>query len=332
MKNIRKVSALSAVTSAALLLAACGGGGNGGSRGGEDGEGFTGTLSLAPQFGMAYLPHVVMMEEGILEQKLPDATVEEVQLSGGGAVIEQIISGSVDIGYMGIGPFLKGVDGGADVKAVSCLEEMPLELMTTKEGATSIEDLEPTDRIALPGPSSQQAYTLRVAAMEQLGDPNAFDQQMIGLPHPDAMAALLGGQDVTAHFTQPPFIGEEERAGATSILNSIDVWGQHCLIVAVARGDFAEEKPEAHQALLESLQEAIDMINENPEVGADALAAGGDQTPREYLLADITAEGTRFTTEIRGLQNTADKMKETGDLNNDLVATDLVFEGVEVID
>lgn len=324
MRKLARVAGAVAASAVALSLAAACGDDDSGSGGGS------GKLTLAPQFGLAYLPHVVMMESGYLKDQLPNTTIEEVQLSGGGAVVEQMISGSVDVGYMGIGPFLKAVDGGADLKAISCLEEMPLELMTTKASVTSIADLGPSDRIALPGPSSHQAYTLKVAAMRQLGDPKAFDNQLVSLPHPDAMSALLSGQEVTAHFAQPPFIGQERAANAKSILNSHDVFGEHCLIVAVARGDFDQRNPEARRGLLEALKKAVDYITSNPEGAADILAAKGDKTPREEVLTAIRAEGTVWTTKIRGLQTTANLLKEAGVLSKDLRAADLVFDGVEV--
>lgn len=324
----RRTRVLSTVAASVVALSLIAGCGQDNSESG--GNGAPGKLTLAPQFGLAYLPHVVMMESEFLQKRLPGTTIEEVQLSGGGAVVEQLISGSIDVGYMGIGPFLKAVDGGANLKAISCLEEMPLELMTTKKEAKSIADLGPNDRIALPGPSSHQAYTLKVAAMKQLGDPKAFDTRMIGLPHPDAMSALLGGQEVTAHFAQPPFIGQEKAANAKSILNSHDVFGDHCLIVAVARSDFDERNPEARRGLLEGLKEAVEFITSNPEGAADMLAAKGDKTPKDQLLNDIRSESTVWTTDIRGLQRTADLLKEAGVLQKDHRASDLVFDGVEV--
>lgn len=289
-----------------------------------------GTLTLAPQFGLAYLPDVVMTEQKLLEKHLPGVKVEMVQLSGGGAVVEQLLSGSVDIGYMGVGPFLKARDSGADVKVISCLEEMPLKLMTFNSAARTIADLKPEDRIALPGPNSHQAITLAVAAKMELGDPTTLNHLMVSLPHPDAMAALVARQEITAHFTQPPFVQQEENAGAHSILNSFDVFGQHCLIVAVVRSDFQERNPKAYNAFREALGEAIEMINKDPRAAATALSSRGDATPVEQLVKYIEDPEVTWTQDIRGLQKVGDLMKDAGLLKSTVDIKDATFGDVNV--
>lgn len=305
-----------------LTTAACG------SSSGADND--NSEVSVAPQFGMAYLPHIMMTENDLLTESLPDVTAKEVQLSGGGSVVEQLISGAVDIGYMGTAPFLKAVDSDADIRAMSCLEEMPLQLMTMDDSVKSIEDLEASDRVAVPSPSSQQAATLRVAALNELGDQSALDSQMVSLPHPDALNALLSGQDIAAHFTQPPFIGEEKREGAHSILNSHDVFGPHCLIVAVASADFVENNPDVVEGLQEALGSAVQMIKDDPDAAVEAMAATDDETDPKYLREDVTNDETTWTTEIVNLQKMADSLHEAKVLSNEIDVTEYVAEGADV--
>lgn len=318
--NKLSVAAVTAVLT--LSTAACGS-----TSGAGDGKA---EVSLAPQFGMAYLPHIMMTENELLTESLPDVTVKEVQLSGGGSVVEQLISGAVDIGYMGTAPFLKGVDSGAELRALSCLEQMPLHLMTTDDSVKGIEDLMSSDRIALPSPTSQQAATLQVAALKQYDDQAHFNKQMVSLPHPDAMNALLSGQDVTAHFTQPPFVGHEERAGAHSILSSRDVFGPHCLIVAVSSADFAEKNPSVVKGLQDALDSAVQMINDDPDAAVEALEANGEETDPKYLLDDVTDDETTWTTKITNLQKVANSLHDAKVLSNTLDVSEYVADGADV--
>lgn len=318
---MKKLS-VAAVAVLALTAAACGS-----SAGAEDGKG---EVSLAPQFGMAYLPHVVMTDEKLLKSELPDVKVKEVQLSGGSSVVEQLISGAVNIGYMGTAPFLKGVDSGADLRALSCLEEMPLHLMTMDDSVHSIEDLKSSARIALPSPTSQQAGTLQVAALKTFGDEAHFDKQMVSLPHPDAMSALLSGQDVTAHFTQQPFVGEEERAGAHSILSSHDVFGPHCLIVAVASADFVEKNPTVVKGLQDALGKAVQKINDDPDAAVKALTDNGEETDPKYLREAVTDKDTTWTTKITNLQTLADDLYDAKVLSKQIDVTKYVADGADV--
>lgn len=320
MKKL-SLAALAVITS--FAAAACGGT----SSNAADGKG---EVSLAPQFGMAYLPHIVMTENDLLKESLPDVKVKEVQLSGGGSVVEQLISGAVDVGYMGTAPFLKAVDSGADLRALSCLEEMPLHLMTTDDSVKGLKDLTGTDRIALPSPTSQQAGTLQVAALETFGDQSKFDKQMVSLPHPDAMSALMSGQDITAHFTQAPFVGQEEREGAHSILSSHDVFGPHCLIVAVSSAEFTEKNPSVVSGLQEALGTAVEQINDDPDAAVETLTKAGEQADPKHLLEDVTDEETTWTTEITNLQKVADSLHQAKVLSQQLDVSQYVADGADV--
>ena len=42
-----------------------------------------------------------------------------------------------------------------------------------------------------------------------MGDPNALDDNLVALPHPDGAQAMLSKKDIVAHFTTPPYLFEE---------------------------------------------------------------------------------------------------------------------------
>ena len=63
----------------------------------------------------------------------------------------------------------------------------------------------------------------------QLGDPHALDKNLVSLPAPDSVQALISGQ-IAAHFTAPPFQFQEQDKSARPIVKSFDQFGRHNLI------------------------------------------------------------------------------------------------------
>jgi NitT/TauT family transport system substrate-binding protein len=109
-----------------------------------------GEVKMGYQFGTSYLPIVAVIENGLLEKRIK-VKVSKQQLGGGGALTEAMLSNSTDIGFMGLGPFFVGWAKGVDWKIAVAMEDMPIGLNTTKAGATSLKDIGPNDKIALPG-------------------------------------------------------------------------------------------------------------------------------------------------------------------------------------
>ncbi|MEG2073285.1 MAG: ABC transporter substrate-binding protein, partial [Angelakisella sp.] len=63
-------------------------------------------ISIAEQFGIAYAPLAIMKEKKLLEEKLPGITVNWKQFGGPTAIREGMLSGDIDIGFMGCAPVL----------------------------------------------------------------------------------------------------------------------------------------------------------------------------------------------------------------------------------
>ena len=83
------------------------------------------TLTIAEQFGIAYAPLQVMKQEGTLEKALPGVTIQWVQMGGPTAIREGMLAGQIDVGFMGIGPMLIGVDTGMHVQRGFVREQIP---------------------------------------------------------------------------------------------------------------------------------------------------------------------------------------------------------------
>ncbi|QDQ88394.1 ABC transporter substrate-binding protein [Alcaligenaceae bacterium SJ-26] len=241
-----------------------------------------GKLRIAEQFGIVYLLLNVARDQQLIEkhgkEEGLDIDVDWVRLSGGSAVNDALLSGSVDIAGAGIGPLLTIWDrtqGKQNVKGVASLGNFPYYLVTNNKDIKSIADFTDKDRIAVPAVGvSVQSRFLQLAAAKLWGEDqyNRLDRLTVALPHPDAAAAIIaGGTEITGHFGNPPF-QEQELAGnpdAHIVLKSYDaVGGPNSPTVLFATEKFRAENPKTYRAFQNALAEAAEFITNNPEDAA----------------------------------------------------------------
>lgn len=302
----------------ALTVTACGGdnggtgtaGGAGTAGGGECDGGAADSVTIAYQPGLGYAPLLMMKQQGTLEKAMPDVEVEWRELNSGAAIRDSMISDDIQVGAGGIGPFLVGVDGGVDWKVITALNNMSLNIMAMDPEITSVKDLKGKGSIAMPGPDSIQSVVLRKAAEEQLGDAKALDSQIVAMGHPDGVQALIGGQ-IAAHVTSPPFQSQEAEQGATKILESYDLFGEHTFNSAFVLTDFANCNPEFVTTLVDEVASANKMLTDQPTEAAAILAAemGADAADIEE---QITSEGVSFEVTPNGFGTFAEFMAKIG--------------------
>ncbi|RYH19820.1 MAG: ABC transporter substrate-binding protein, partial [Alcaligenaceae bacterium] len=197
-----------------------------------------GKIRVAEQFGIVYLMLNVAREQKLVEkhgrEQGIDIDVEWLRLSGGSAVNDALLSGSVDIAGAGVGPLLTIWDrtkGRQNVRGVASLGNFPYYLVTNNPAVKTIKDFTDKDRIAVPAVGvSVQSRVLQLASSKVWGADqyNKLDSISVALPHPDAAAAIIsGGTEITGHFGNPPFQEQElaENKNARIVLNSYDVLG-----------------------------------------------------------------------------------------------------------
>ncbi len=264
-----------------------------------------GKLRIAEQFGVVYLLLNIAKDQQLIEkhgkEQGVDIDVEFLQLSGGSAVNDALLSGNIDVAGAGVGPMFTIWDrtkGGQNVKAVASLGNFPNYLISNRPEVKTIADLTDQDRIALPAVGvSVQARILQMASAKEWGDDqfDRLDEISVALPHPEAAAAIIsGGTEITGHFANPPFQEQElaQNPDAHIILNSYDVLGGPASSTLLyATEEFYQDSPKTYQALLGALEEAAEFATANPEAAADIyLKVAGAKTDRDLLVDVITSD------------------------------------------
>ena len=240
-----------------------------------------GEIRVAEQFGIVYLLLNVVRDQHLIEKygqaEGIDIKVDWTQLSGGAAINDALLSGSVDIAGAGVGPLLTIWDrtyGKQNVKAVASLGNFPYYLVSNNPKVKTIADFTDQDRIALPAVGvSVQSRFLQYAAAKQWGDKefNRLDKYTVAVPHPDATAALIaGGTELTGHFSNPPFQEQAlENPNVHVVLNSYDLLGPNSPTVLFATEKFRNDNPKTYKAFVDALAEAAEFAQKDKGAAAD---------------------------------------------------------------
>ncbi|WP_413615391.1 ABC transporter substrate-binding protein [Halomonas cupida] len=266
-------------------------------------------IRIAEQFGIAYLPLQVIQDRELIQKHAEEAgldiDVEWRRLSGGAAVNDALLSGSIDIASAGVGPLLTAWDrtrGNLDVKAIAALGHAPNFLLTRDPDVQSIEDFGPEDRIALPAVGvSVQARFLQYAAANTFGaeEYDVLDRQTLSLPHPDATAALIsGGTEITGYFSSIPYQYQAlEHEEISKVTDSYEILGGPVTPVLVYATDrFRTDNPELYEVFRAALAEASEIIEADRDAAVDNfLRVTGSRLERHFLTRLVNDPQIDFT-------------------------------------
>lgn len=288
----------------------------------KDGEN---TIRIAEQFGLAYAPLQIMKEKKILREINPTAKVSWLKLGNTASMREAVLAGDLDIGFMGIPPFLIARDKGMPWKIATGLSSSPLGLVVPAGKYSSLRDFGEKDKIALPQPGSIQHILLAMACEREEGDPALLDSHLLSLKHPDGMNALLSGA-VEGHFTSPPYLFMESDLEEFEILLTGEraMGGPFTFIIGAATEDFYREKPVLYRDFREALRRSINFISENKSETLEILSEAYSMEKGE--LEDLLYRPEMiFGTSVHGLEEFISFMYRNAYLGKELSPESVLF-------
>lgn len=301
-------------------------------------------IRAAQQYGLSYLPLMIMEDSKLVEAQaqaagLGGVAVSWVKLGGPSAMNDALLSGSLDFGTGGVPSLItlwSKTRGSADVRGVAALNDMPIDLVTINPDVKTIRDFTAKDKIAVTSVKiSTQALLLEMAAAKAFGEKNygQLDELTVSMPHPDAMIALLSGSGaLTAHFSSPPFQYQEKKApGVRAILNNYDILGGPATFNVVwASGKFYNANPKAYGAFVAALEQAQSIINRDKRAAAKVYKRmTGTKETSDELQAMLADPLTVMTTTPHQVMKTASFMQQVGAIKGVPSAwTELFFPNV----
>ena len=289
-------------------------------------------VRVAKQFGIGYMQYMVMQELKLVEKHAKaaglDVTTEWATFRSSDVMNDALISGSVDFVSLGVPGMItiysKTKGTASEVKGVLGLNVSPLMLLVRDPAIKSLKDFKDTHRIALPAVKvSNQAIILQMAAAREFGDAkyNALDHLTVSMSHPDATAAMLGGQsEITANFSSAPFqYRQMKNPNVKLLLNSKDLFLDDPMSfnIVAATSKFRADNPKLYAAFVAGMKEATDIINADKRKGAEIyLKSTGEKTSVDDIMDALADKDIIYNNKVGGIRTFVNFMSKTGTLKN----------------
>jgi NitT/TauT family transport system substrate-binding protein len=289
-------------------------------------------VTIAQQYGVAFLPLMVMERDKLLEKHARAAGLGEVsatwvKVAGPSVMNDGVVSGAIQfisVGAPSLITLWEKTRDNVGVKGVSAMTTYPLYLNVRNPAVKSIKDFSDKDRIVVPSVKvSTQAIMLQMAAAKEFGDANyaRLDPWTIGLSHPDGLLAITNNSGgVDAHFTTSPFHEQEMKIpGVRTLTTSYEILGGPATAVVIATSTkYRDANPKTYRAFLSALKEAIDSINKDKRAAAKVYLDQAKDTKNSVddIFAMINAPDYAFTLTPQKVYKTAEFMNKIGSIKS----------------
>ncbi len=286
-----------------------------------------GPLRLSHGYSIGYLPLMVMRDRKLIEAHAARAGLGELALEwriadGGNNINDAMLAGALDIAGTGIPGYLVLRDRTRgkrqEVTSISSLTTGSLWLNTTDPRIKTLADYGPGDRIAVPGiKTSYAAIVLEMAVAKVFGIENyaKLDPITVGMPHPEAYAAMMSGKtEIRSHLASAPFSYQELKNPAVHrVLSTKEFVGPMSILLLMTPLAFATANPALMQVVLAAQEEAVASIQGDPDGAVTSyLRATELQVPRAELLQMLADPENGYSVVPDGSLTYANFLAETG--------------------
>ncbi|MGB3483483.1 MAG: ABC transporter substrate-binding protein [Mycobacterium sp.] len=225
---------------------------------------------------------LIVKNNGWLEEALPDYNIKWIKFDSGADVNTAFIAKELDFGALGSSPVARGLSGPLDIPyQVAFVLDVAgdNEALVARDGSgvTTIPELR-GKRIGTPFASTAH-YSL-LAALNQNGL-SPSDVQLVDL-QPQAILAAWERGDIDAAYTWLPTLDQLRDSGKDLITSrQLADDGKPTLDLGVVSTEFAEAHPEVVDTWRRQEARALEVIHNDPQAAAKAIAAEIGLTPEE---------------------------------------------------
>ncbi|GAC1558647.1 MAG: ABC transporter substrate-binding protein [Beijerinckiaceae bacterium] len=282
-------------------------------------------------FGVGFLPMFIADEQKLIEKHAKaaglDVEVSYRRFSGSGAMQDAILSGSVDLGVYGVPALLIAWDKTRgtpnQIFGICGVNSSPLVLVTNKADMKTLKDFGSGDKISMPAIVSPQMYVLEILSEKVFGEgqKDKLKTQVVALPHPESIAAILSGaSEVKAYFSTPPFTQIALDSGyAHKIASSEDAFGgRSSFLVLGGTKRWIDANQALVSVLIAAIGDAADLIRKDPKGAADIYlkVEPSKMLGAAKVEAMLRSMPDDFGVEVHSVKAFADFMGRTGGLKN----------------
>ncbi len=285
-------------------------------------------VNMSKQFGLPYLPMIVIEAQQLIEKHAKAAGLGDVKTTwtqrvGPAAELDALLAGQADFIGPGV-PTLatiwdKTVGTPQEAKALIAMQSMPYVLVTRNPNVKTIADFTDKDKIALPAVKlTSHAIVLEMESAKIWGKDHydKLDPITITRSHADAAAAVMSGQsEINSHFASSPFYYYElATPGIHQVLKSYDVvGGKHTNGVLVTTRKFRDANPKICAVVIAAFEEADAFIKAHPREAAQIyLTATKDKNSLDALEKMVADPDVDYTSTPVNIMKMVDFMHQVG--------------------
>ncbi|QIO06227.1 aliphatic sulfonate ABC transporter substrate-binding protein [Acinetobacter shaoyimingii] len=261
---------------------------------------------------------LVVREQKLLEKALPKTQIKWVFSQGSNRSLEYLNSGSVDFASTaGLAAVLSRANG-SPIKTVYVQSQPEWTALVVAKNSPikSLKDLK-GKKIAATKGTDPFLFTLQALDTVSLGK---RDVQLVHLQHPDGKTALERGQVDAWAGLDPLMAAAQVQSGAKLLYRNVKFNSYSVLSV---KEKFAQQSPEAVDAVIKAYEQARKWAKANPEKLAELLAR---ESKLPLDVAKLQLSRTNFEQNIPSKQHIT-ALKNSANI---LVEEELVRKGTNV--
>jgi NitT/TauT family transport system substrate-binding protein len=261
--------------------------------------------------------------EKIFSRALAPAGIQVKQFNAGPPAMEALISGSLDVSYVGTGPAINAfLKGGRELRIIAAAVNGGACLVT--RSAKSPEDLR-GKRLAAPQLGNTQDIALRHWLRERGLEPGR-DVQVIALANPEIQNTIERGE-LEGAWVPEPWCARLVAAGGRILVDERDLWPErrfHTTVMATTRKTLERRREDIKKLLRAHVELTRRWEADRPafvrSVG-EAFKAHAGQEIAPRVLADAFSRMEPFVHPLEGnLREVARHAKELGYVPSDDVS------------